>query len=166
MSPARSSPAATAPLQNNSGKCQGPDRRSALACVLGTPTYEPTGGARHDERRGRMLNMRRRDFLGLLGGAASPWLLSPLAARAETAAAPRRVGVLSTLVEDTAETRRLNAVLVAGLHELGWTEGRNLRLEQRWSAGDNDRLRSDARALADLRAEVVMAIATPAVAVR
>jgi len=88
---------------------------------------------------------RRRDFIILLGGAAAPSGLWPLPLRAQTAVAVRRVGLLSPLIETTDETRRLSAVLTAGLNELGWTDGRNIHLEQRWSGGDNDRLRADAQ---------------------
>jgi len=109
--------------------------------------------------RMRSVQLKRRAFIILLGAAAATMALP----RGAPAAA-RRVGVLSTLVEDTAESRRLMAVFVRGLSELGWTDGRNLSLEQRWSGGDNNRLRSDARELASLRVDVVMAITTPAVA--
>jgi putative ABC transport system substrate-binding protein len=108
--------------------------------------------------------MRRRDFIILLGGAAAPSGLGPLPLRAQTAVAVRRVGLLSPLIETTDETRRLSAVLTAGLNELGWTDGGNIHLEQRWSGGDNDRLRADARELARLPAEVILAITSPAVA--
>ena len=111
-----------------------------------------------------MSEVTRREFIAFLGSvttSSSLWLL-PL--RAQTSIAVRRVGVLSTFVEDNSESRRLMAVFARGLNELGWTEGRNIHLEQRWSGGDNDRLRSDARELASLRADVVMAVTTPAVA--
>jgi len=62
--------------------------------------------------------MRRRDFIILLGGAAAPSGLGPLPLRAQTAVAVRRVGLLSPLIETTDETRRLSAVLTAGLNEL------------------------------------------------
>jgi putative tryptophan/tyrosine transport system substrate-binding protein len=111
-----------------------------------------------------MSEVTRRKFVMLLGGAAISSNLWPLPLRAETATAVRRVGVLSTFVEDNPESRRLMAVFIRGLNELGWTEGRSIRLEQRWSGGDNDRLRSDARELARLGADVILAITTPAVA--
>jgi putative tryptophan/tyrosine transport system substrate-binding protein len=107
-----------------------------------------------------MLDMRRRKFLALLGGAAA-W---PLAARAETAATPKRVGVLSPFALETVESRRLMEVFVQSLHDLGWADGRNVRVEQRWSTGDNERMQSDARELAGMPADAVLAIGTPAVA--
>jgi putative ABC transport system substrate-binding protein len=109
--------------------------------------------------------LKRRDVVSLLAGAAAASSMSwPLVARAQATATPRRVGVLSTLVETTAESRRLMAVFIHALDELGWSDGRNMHIEQRWSGGDQDRLRSDARELASLRADVIMAITTPAVA--
>ena len=70
--------------------------------------------------------LKRREFITLLGGAAAMW---PMVARAPTAVAVRRVGILSTLVNP--ESRRLTGVLIRGLAELGWTEGRNIHFEQR-----------------------------------
>ena len=84
-----------------------------------------------------MIWIQRREFITLLGGAAAMW---PMVARSQTAVAVRRVGILSTLVEDNPESRRLTGVLIRGLAELGWTEGRNIHFEQRWSGGDYDRL--------------------------
>jgi putative tryptophan/tyrosine transport system substrate-binding protein len=107
-----------------------------------------------------MLDMRRRKFFTVLGAAAA-W---PLIGRAETAASPRRVGVLSPFVLETVESRKLMAVFIQSLHELGWVDGRNVRVEQRWSTGDSERLQSDARELAKTRADAIMAIGTPAVA--
>ena len=110
-----------------------------------------------------MSEVTRREFIAFLGSvttSSSLWLL-PL--RAQTSIAVRRVGVLSTFVEDNSESRRLMAVFARGLNELGWTDGRNIHLEQRWSGGDNDQLRSDARELASLRTDVIMAVTTPAV---
>jgi putative tryptophan/tyrosine transport system substrate-binding protein len=102
--------------------------------------------------------MNRRAALTLIAGAAA-W---PLAARAERAAAVRRVGLLSTLVPDNSESRRVMDVFMQALQELGWRDGQNVRIEQRWSAGDTDRLRADARAFANPPADVVLAVSTPA----
>src|SRR5262245_34473389 len=100
--------------------------------------------------------MNRRGFLSLIAGAAV-W---PHAARAETVV--RRVGLLSTLVPDNSESRRVMDVFIQALRELGWHDGQNVRIEQRWSAGDSDRLRADARALANPPVDVVLAVSTPA----
>ena len=107
--------------------------------------------------------MNRREFSTLIAGAAaaSPMWPRPLRAQATI----RRVGLLSPLVEDTAENGKLKGVFIQGLSELGWNVGRNFIVEERWSGGDQERLQSGARELASLRAEVILAITTPAVAV-
>ena len=69
--------------------------------------------------------IRRRDFITLLGGAAA-W---PLAARAQPGERVRRIGVLVPYGENDLEARALVAALTQGLRGLGWTEGRNLRIE-------------------------------------
>ena len=77
--------------------------------------------------------MRRREFITLLGGAAAAW---PLAARAQQSNRPRLVGVLFAMAPDDPESQLRVKAFEAGLRELGWTEGRNLRLEYRWAPGD------------------------------
>jgi putative ABC transport system substrate-binding protein len=69
--------------------------------------------------------MNRRDFIALLGGAAA-W---PLAARAQQGGLVRRIGVLSSWSEDDPLERDLLSTLQQELHKLGWTEGRNLRID-------------------------------------
>src|SRR5262249_27587378 len=101
----------------------------------------------------------RREFIAA-GGAAAAW---PLAARAQTPAVVRRVGILSAFVPGASSSQRLTGIFSQGLQELGWTDGRNLRIEQRWSGGDNERLRSDAHELMNLPVDVILAITTPAV---
>jgi putative ABC transport system substrate-binding protein len=73
--------------------------------------------------------MRRREFITLLGGAAA-W---PLAGRAQERV--RRVGVLSNPGADDAEMQSRIAAFVQGLQEVGWTVGRNLQIDYRWSNG-------------------------------
>ena len=63
-----------------------------------------------------MIWIQRREFITLLGGAAATW---PMAARSQTAVAVRRVGILSTLVEDNPESRRLTGVLIRELRGVG-----------------------------------------------
>jgi putative tryptophan/tyrosine transport system substrate-binding protein len=78
--------------------------------------------------------MRRREFISLLGGAAA-W---PLAARAQQADRMRRIGVLMNFAADDASAQaRLTAFLQA-LRQLGWMDGRNVRIDIRWSASDPD----------------------------
>src|SRR5262245_2334237 len=102
-------------------------------------------------------DMRRREFLGLLGGAAA----YPLGARAQQAGRVRRIGVLMNTVADDLEGReRINAFLKR-LNGLGWTEGQNLRVDTRWASSD---YRKSATELIALAPEVILANGTPAVA--
>jgi hypothetical protein len=82
--------------------------------------------------------LKRREFITLLGGAAAAW---PLAARAQQTDRKRRVGVLMNFAADDAEGQPRLTALVQGLQELGWTDGRNLRIDYRWGAADADRHR-------------------------
>jgi ABC-type uncharacterized transport system substrate-binding protein len=102
--------------------------------------------------------MRRRDFITLLGGAAA-W---PLAARAQQGQRIRRIGVLMPLAaDDPVAQTRLGAFLQA-LQQLGWTEGRNIRVDSRWAmGGDAVGLRTAAAELVALAPDVILASATP-----
>ena len=80
--------------------------------------------------------MRRREFITLLGGAAAAW---PVAARAQQAERMRRIGVLMTLAADDPEVQARLAAFLQGLRELGWTVGRNVRIDIRWAAGNAER---------------------------
>jgi ABC-type uncharacterized transport system substrate-binding protein len=82
--------------------------------------------------------MRRREFITLVGGAAVAW---PLVARAQQAERVRRIGVLMSLAADDPESQRRATAFVQGLQEFGWTDGRNVRIDTRWAAGDADRAR-------------------------
>jgi putative ABC transport system substrate-binding protein len=104
--------------------------------------------------------MRRRDFITLLGGAAA-W---PLAARAQQPAQLRRIGVLMPFAEDDPVGQARVAAFVQGLQQSGWTDGRNVRIDYRWSAGDADRIRKLAMELIALGPDVVMAFTSAAVA--
>jgi hypothetical protein len=81
--------------------------------------------------------MRRREFITLLGGAAAAW---PLAARAQPTDRVRRIAVLMHLPENDPEAQARIRALVGGLQQLGWTEGRNLRIDYRFGAADVDAL--------------------------
>jgi putative ABC transport system substrate-binding protein len=98
--------------------------------------------------------MRRRNFIALLGGAAIPW---PLAARAQKGERMRRVGVLVSAVESDPRGLEYITAFAQGLAELGWTVGRNVRIEYRWGAGDLDRFRRYAAELVALSPDVVLA---------
>jgi len=101
--------------------------------------------------------MKRREFILALSGAAATSLAWPLAARAQQSERMRRIGVLSNPGPDDAEMQSRNAAFVQGLQELGWTVGRNLHIDYRWSHGDADRLRADAAELVALGPDVLLA---------
>ena len=105
--------------------------------------------------------MRRRAFITLLGGAAA-W---PRVARAQQSSGMRRIGVLTaaTPADDPDGQARLVAFLQV-LQQLGWTDGRNLRIETRWGAGDADRYRQYAAELVALAPDVVVAATSTIVA--
>jgi putative tryptophan/tyrosine transport system substrate-binding protein len=96
--------------------------------------------------------MNRRAFITLLGGAAA-W---PLAARAQQPDRMRRIGVLMSVADGPEGKARLGAFL-EGLQQLGWTDGRNVRIDQRWGAGDAERARKYAAELVALGADVILA---------
>jgi ABC-type uncharacterized transport system substrate-binding protein len=99
--------------------------------------------------------MRRREFIGLVGGAAA----LPLTARAQQAM--RLVGVLFGYAESDPTAQSELAALRDGLSKLGWKEGVNLRIERRWAAGDTDKIGRMARELVDLRPDVILGQTTP-----
>ena len=90
--------------------------------------------------------MKRRDFITLLGGAAA-W---PLAARAQQRERMRRIGVLLNLGSDDQEGQTRNAAFLQALQELGWTVGRNIRIDYRWGAGNAELYRKHAADLVAL----------------
>jgi putative tryptophan/tyrosine transport system substrate-binding protein len=104
--------------------------------------------------------MRRREFMTLLGGAATTW---PLAARAQQPAGIRRVGVLMNLSENDLEAQRLVTAFREGLAQLGWVDGRNLRMDYRWASGDVGRIRAFAKELVELSPDIIVGYATPSV---
>jgi putative tryptophan/tyrosine transport system substrate-binding protein len=97
--------------------------------------------------------MRRREFITLLGGAAAAW---PLAARAQQGERMRRIGVLMPFAADDAEGQARIAALLQKLQPLGWTVGRNVRLDYRWSAGDAASMRKSATELVALAPDVIL----------
>jgi putative tryptophan/tyrosine transport system substrate-binding protein len=108
-----------------------------------------------------MLDLRRRQFITLLGGAAATW---PLAARAQQTDRVRRVGVLMNLPADDPEGQARIAAFHQGLQEWGWTIGRNARIDYRWGASDAERIRRHAAELVALAPEVILSSGTPSVA--
>jgi putative ABC transport system substrate-binding protein len=106
----------------------------------------------------------RREFITLAGGAAAAW---PLAARAQQPERVRRIGIFMNLASDDAEGQSRNAAFLQGLQELGWSVGRNVRIDYRWGANnlDPDRMRKDAADLLALSPDVVVAATAPIVVV-
>jgi putative ABC transport system substrate-binding protein len=100
--------------------------------------------------------IRRREFITLLGGAAA-W---PLAARAQQGGGMRRIGVLEPLAVDDPEALARVTAVAQGLQQLGWTAGRNVRIDYRWGAGDPDRIRQQAAELAALAPDAVLTSGT------
>src|SRR3954469_25896998 len=97
--------------------------------------------------------MKRRAFIMALGGTAVAW---PLAARAQQANRVRRVGIFMDLAEQDAEGQTRVAAFRNGLQDLGWTEGRNVKFDTRWTAGDPALMRRYAAELVGLAPEVIM----------
>jgi putative tryptophan/tyrosine transport system substrate-binding protein len=109
----------------------------------------------------RGVTVRRREFLGALGGAAA-W---PLVARAQQPTdRMRRIGVMVGYAEDDPEAQTRLAAFKQGLLTLGWSEGRNLKIDVRWASGDTDRATTFARELVALQPEVIMSNTTPVTA--
>ena len=98
--------------------------------------------------------MKRRAFISLLGGAAAAW---PLAAHAQQSERMRRIGVLMNLTADDPEAPGRVAAFAQGLGELGWTIGRNVRIDYRWGANDPDRGRRYADELIALAPDTILA---------
>jgi len=102
--------------------------------------------------------MRRREFITLVGGAAAGW---PLAARAQQSDRVRLIGALSGVTEDPTIRARYAAFL-KGLQELGWIEGRNIRIEARFGEGDFETTRRQAAELVALAPDLILATGGPA----
>ena len=104
--------------------------------------------------------MKRREFMGLLGGVVAAW---PLAARAQQGERMRRVGALMPQTADDPEGQARIAAFLRELQQLGWTDGRNVRIDARWSATDAELIRKSAMELVALAPDVILASTTAAV---
>ncbi len=104
--------------------------------------------------------MNRRELVTLVGGAVA-W---PMAARAQQTERVRRIGVLMNLAADDPASQTRNAGFLQGLQQLGWTDGRNVRIDYRWAAGEAERFRRHAAELVALAPDVILASASPSVA--
>ena len=107
-----------------------------------------------------MFDVRRREFVALLGSAAAAW---PFAARAQQPSQVRKIGVLMNLAADDAVGQARLTAFVQGLQQLGWTAGRNVRIDYRWAAGNADAFHRYAEELLALAPDVILASATPSV---
>ncbi len=96
--------------------------------------------------------MQRRDFLGVLGGAAA-W---PIAARAQQPARMQRIGALMAFAESDPEEQRYINAFLQGLQDLGWAPGRNVEIEYRWGGSDRDRIQTYATELVGLKPDVIL----------
>jgi putative ABC transport system substrate-binding protein len=109
-----------------------------------------------------MPEIKRREFITLLSGAAVAW---PLAAGGQQPERMRRIGVLMNLASDDAEGQARLAAFHQGLQQLGWTVGRNVQIDYRWSAGNADYIRKFAAELVALAPDVIVSTGSPSVAV-
>src|SRR5947207_3956795 len=98
--------------------------------------------------------MRRREFITLIGGATAAW---PLAARAQQPERIRRIGVLLPAAADDPEMQTRVGAFLQALALLGWTIGRNLRIDTRWTTIDADDIRKHAAELVALAPDVILA---------
>jgi putative ABC transport system substrate-binding protein len=99
--------------------------------------------------------MRRREFITLLGAAAAAW---PLAARGQQPERMRRIGVLQSAAADDPVGQARVKAFQQGLQQLGWTDGRNVRIVYRWAAGNVENSRKYAAELVALAPDVILAV--------
>jgi putative ABC transport system substrate-binding protein len=104
-------------------------------------------------------SIRRREFITFLGGAATAW---PLRLSAQQAERMRRIGVIMPFAADDPESMARVAAFLQGLQELGWTDGRNVRIDFRWAAGDADRYRKYATELVAIEPSIILATGSSA----
>src|SRR6516164_8211947 len=100
--------------------------------------------------------MRRREFIAGLGSAAA-W---PVVARTQQPERMRRIGVLMAWDENEPVAKFLVSKFIQALADLGWTDGRNLRMDLRWHGNDTNRIRALARELVGLQPEIIVTIAS------
>ena len=103
--------------------------------------------------------MSRREFITLLGGAVVAW---PLAARAQQGNPVRHIGVLMGAFDENDPLPTNFSVFKRALADLGWTEGRNVRMDLRWYGDDINRIGAFAQELVGLQPDIILANTTPA----
>jgi putative ABC transport system substrate-binding protein len=102
--------------------------------------------------------LKRREFVTLLGGAAAAW---PLAVRAQQPDQMRRIGVLMAYPESDPEGQALVAAFREGLRKLAWTDGRNIRIDIRWATADVELMQRFAQDLVALQPDLILSQNTP-----
>jgi putative ABC transport system substrate-binding protein len=105
--------------------------------------------------------LKRRDFITLVGGAAVAW---PLVARAQQSDRMRRIGVLMASAENNPQYQTYMAVFRDAFQKLGWVEGRNIQIDYRWAAFDPKLMEQFSKELLVLRPEVILSNNTPTTA--
>jgi putative ABC transport system substrate-binding protein len=113
------------------------------------------------ERGPMTVPIARRKFVVVLGGAAAAW---PLAARAQQGDRVRRIGLFTGDRENDPETKRRVSAFTQALADLGWADGRNVRIDLRWPGADINRMRALAQELVRLQPEIILTGGTPATA--
>jgi putative ABC transport system substrate-binding protein len=103
----------------------------------------------------------RREFITLLGGAAVSW---PIAAQAQQDGRVRQIGVLMAFAESHLEAQAWIAAFREELQKLGWTEGRNIRIDSRWATGDEEALQRFGKELVGSEPELILSTNTPTTA--
>jgi putative ABC transport system substrate-binding protein len=102
--------------------------------------------------------MRRRELLSLVGSGLAIW---PSLVAAQERVSARRIGVIMNYAEADSAGQARFAAIRAGLHKLGWTEGTNVQIEIRWTAGNQNRMRATAAELISMPVDVIVANSTP-----
>jgi putative ABC transport system substrate-binding protein len=105
--------------------------------------------------------MHRREFITLISGAVA---IGPLTAHAQQPDRKRRIGVLMGIADSDPEAKPRVEAFQKGLQDLGWTEGHNVHLDYRWTAGDPDRTVLFAKEIFDLKPDIILVHSSPAVA--
>jgi putative tryptophan/tyrosine transport system substrate-binding protein len=103
--------------------------------------------------------MRRREFIMYLGGAAAAW---PLAAPAQQSERVRRIGVLMSTAESDDDGQSYFAAFREELGKVGWTEGRNIKIDVRWAVADIESMKRFAKELVELQPDLIFTGSTPA----
>jgi hypothetical protein len=129
-----------------------------LRVLLADKSQSQAFGARRSEFPE---HMQRREFITLLGGAASAW---PFGARAQQSERIRRIAVLNGTAA-TGQNPAAYAAFLRRLSELGWTDGRNVQIEVRWANSDPELMRSYGTELAGHSPDVFLVQSNPALAV-